>query len=66
MIIHASVYDKVRDALSNAIQQLRIGDPLDQNNHVGPLIDTDAVDMYLKAIEAAKAEGGNVLLKVVY
>jgi aldehyde dehydrogenase (NAD+) len=63
LIIHASVYDKVRDALVNAYKQLRIGDPLDQNNHVGPLIDTDAVDMYLKAIEAAKAEGGNVIVE---
>jgi aldehyde dehydrogenase (NAD+) len=45
------------------IKQLRIGDPLDQNNHVGPLIDTDAVSMYLKAIEAAKAEGGNVVVE---
>ena len=63
LIIHASVYDKVRDALVNAYKQLRIGDPLDQNNHVGPLIDTDAVDMYLKAIDAAKAEGGNVVVE---
>ena len=63
LIIHASIYDKVRDALANAYKQLRIGDPLDQNNHVGPLIDTDAVDMYLKAIEAAKAEGGNVVVE---
>ncbi len=58
-----SIYDKVRDALVNAYKQLRIGDPLDQNNHVGPLIDKDAVDMYLKAIEAAKAEGGNVVVE---
>ena len=63
LIIHASIYDKVRDALANAYQQLRIGDPLDQNNHVGPLIDKDAVDMYLQAIEAAKAEGGNVVVE---
>ena len=63
LIIHASVYDKVRDALTNAYKQLRIGDPLDQNNHVGPLIDKDAVNAYLKAIDAAQEEGGTVLVE---
>ena len=47
----------------NAYKQLRIGNPLDQNNHVGPVIDTDAVAMYLNAIEAAKTEGGNVVVE---
>ena len=63
LIIHSSIYDKVKDALANAYKQLRIGDPLDQNNHVGPLIDQDAVNMYLKAIEAAKAEGGTIVVE---
>ena len=63
LIIHSSIYDKVKDALANAYKQLRIGDPLDQNNHVGPLIDKDAVNMYLKAIEAAKAEGGTIVVE---
>lgn len=63
LIIHESVYDKVRDALTNAYQQLRIGNPLDQNNHVGPLIDNDAVQNYLNAIEAAKKEGGKVIVE---
>jgi aldehyde dehydrogenase (NAD+) len=63
LIIHESVYDKVRDAIVGAYQQIRIGNPLDQNNHVGPLIDKAAVSMYLAAIEKAKAEGGNVLVE---
>ena len=63
LIIHSSIYDKVKDALVNAYKQLRIGNPLDQNNHVGPVIDTDAVAMYLNAIEAAKTEGGTVLVE---
>ncbi len=63
LIIHESVYDKVRDALSNAYKQLRIGNPLDQNNHVGPLIDKDAVQNYLNAIESAKKEGGKVIVE---
>jgi len=62
LIIHESVYDKVRDAIVGAYKQIRIGNPLDENNHVGPLIDKAAVEMYLAAIEKAKTEGGNVLV----
>ena len=62
LIIHESVYDKVRDAIVGAYGQLTIGDPLDERNHIGPLIDKDAVKTYLVAIEKAKAEGGNVLV----
>ena len=61
LIIHESKYDELRDGLVRAYGQLRIGDPLDQNNHVGPLIDTDAVNSYKKAIMEAKKQGGNVL-----
>ncbi|CAL2102273.1 Aldehyde dehydrogenase family protein [Tenacibaculum sp. 190130A14a] len=63
LIIHESVYDKVRDAIVGAYGQIRIGNPLDENNHVGPLIDKDAVNTYLAAIEKAKAEGGKVLVE---
>jgi aldehyde dehydrogenase (NAD+) len=63
LIIHESVYDKVRDAIVGAYGQLTIGNPLDQKNHIGPLIDKDAVNMYLAAIEKAKAEGGKVLVE---
>ena len=63
LIIHESVYDEVVSKLSNAYTQLNIGDPLDENNHVGPLIDRQAVETYLTAIEKAKAEGGKVLVE---
>jgi aldehyde dehydrogenase (NAD+) len=63
LIIHESVYDKVRDAIVGAYGQIKIGNPLDETKHVGPLIDKDAVNTYLAAIEKAKAEGGNVLVE---
>ncbi len=63
LIIHESVYDKVRDAIVGAYGQIRLGNPLDENNHVGPLIDKDSVNTYLAAIEKAKAEGGKVLVE---
>jgi len=63
LIIHDSIYDKVKDAIVSAYKQLRIGNPLDQNNHVGPLIDTHAVEMYNKALEKVVAEGGKILFE---
>jgi len=63
LIIHESVYDQVRDALVAAYGQLRIGNPLDQNNHVGPLIDKDAVAMYEKALKDVVAQGGRLLVE---
>ena len=63
LIVHESLYDEVKTKLSKAYTQLKIGNPLDENNHVGPLIDKDAVSMYLEAIEKAKKEGGRVLVK---
>lgn len=58
LIIHESVYDVFKKKLVAAYKQLSIGDPLDTNNHVGPLIDKDAVANYLSAITAVKKEGG--------
>ncbi|HJN54623.1 MAG TPA: aldehyde dehydrogenase family protein, partial [Flavobacteriaceae bacterium] len=63
LIIHESIFDAVKDALVSAYGQIKIGDPLDQNNHVGPLIDTDAVRMYSEALEKVKAEGGNIIVE---
>ena len=63
LIIHESVYDKVRDAIVGAYGQLTIGNPLNQKNHIGPLIDKESVNTYLAAIESAKAEGGKVLVE---
>ena len=63
LIIHESIYDKVKDAIVGAYGQLRIGNPLDQNNHVGPLIDKHAVEMYNNALTKVVAEGGNILVE---
>ena len=62
LIIHQSIYDQVKEALTGAYSQLRIGNPLDENNHVGPLIDKDAVAMYQNALEKVVAEGGSLLV----
>ena len=62
LIIHDSVYEDVKNKLASAYTQLKIGNPLDEKNHVGPLIDKDAVKMYLGAIEKAVNEGGKIVV----
>lgn len=59
LLIHESIYDVLKQKLINAYQQLRIGDPLDPTNHVGPLIDKDAVVNYLAALDQISKQGGS-------
>jgi aldehyde dehydrogenase (NAD+) len=61
LIVHASMYDKVKEMLLKAFAGLRIGSPLDEKNHVGPLIDKDAVKMMQNALAAAEQQGGKVI-----
>ncbi len=63
LIIHEEVYEEVKNRLVNAYGKLKIGNPLDETNHVGPLIDTDAVNNYLQAVEKIKQEGGNFVVE---
>lgn len=61
LIVHASIYDKVKEMLLKAYGGLRIGSPLDEKNHVGPLIDKDAVKMMQSALASAKEQGAKVI-----
>lgn len=63
LIIHEDIYEKIKSKLVAAYGQLSIGDPLDEKNHVGPLIDKDAVRLYLDAIERCKQEGGRFVVE---
>jgi aldehyde dehydrogenase (NAD+) len=62
LIIHDSIYEQVKDRLSKAYAQLNIGNPLDTNNHVGPLIDRQAVKLYQEALKKITASGGKMLI----
>ncbi len=63
LIVHEDIYDKVLESMAKAYGQLRIGNPLDETNHVGPLIDTAAVQMYLDSLEQAVAQGGKIIVE---
>lgn len=62
LIIHEKVYDNFKKTLSAAYKQLTIGDPLDEKNHVGPLIDKDAVQNYLNTVAELKKEGAKAVV----
>ena len=61
LIVHEDIYDKVKDSLISAYQQIKIGDPLDTSHHMGPLIDKQAVQHYLAAIDQIIDQGGKLL-----
>lgn len=63
LIIHHSIYEQFKQKLINAYQQVRIGNPLDEHNHMGPLIDRDAVSLYLDSIALCKAQGGKFVVE---
>jgi aldehyde dehydrogenase (NAD+) len=62
LMVHADIYEQVKNLLIKAYGQLRIGNPLEENNHVGPLIDRAAVDHYKDAIEKIRKEGGHFIV----
>ena len=61
LLVHESIYNDVLKRLTHAYGQLKIGDPLDQDNHVGPVIDQSTVNHFQKAIEKVKSSGGKIL-----
>jgi len=63
LIVHQSILDSVVDKLKSAYAQVKIGNPLDANNHMGPLIDNEAVENYLAGIEACKKQGGQFVVE---
>ncbi len=63
LIIHESIYNEVKKRLVKAYGQLKIGNPLDEKNHVGPLIDLDAVNQYEDSIKKCKKEGGKFIVE---
>lgn len=63
LIIHEDIFEEVKNKLSNAYKQIKIGNPLDESNHMGPLIDTLAVDAYTNAITQLAEQGGKIVVQ---
>ena len=60
LLVQESVYDSFKKKLIGAYGQLKIGDPLDEKNHVGPLVDSQAVAQFQRAIKEVEDEGGQI------
>ena len=56
LIAHSSIFDGLVDKLTSAYKQVRIGDPLDSNTLMGPLIDNNAIDDFSNALDRAKKQ----------
>jgi aldehyde dehydrogenase (NAD+) len=63
LIVHESLIDSLSKKLKKAYGQLKVGDPLDEKNHVGPLIDAQSVETYEKALKAVEVQGGKFIVK---
>ena len=63
LIVHEDIYDDVRRKITRAYRQIKIGNPLEPKNHMGPLIDKDAVENYSDALKAIKTEGGKFIVR---
>ena len=63
LIVHEAVYEELKNGLQKAYGQLKIGNPLDENNHMGPLIDTEAVNTYLNALKEVEKEKASWVVK---
>ena len=61
LIIHDSVYDKIKERLMSIYESIEIGNPLDSDTLVGPLIDKDAVNTMQDALKQIKEEGGSIV-----
>ncbi len=61
LIIHESIYDKIVASLKKAYAGLKVGSPLDESNHVGPLIDKGAVEDFKNALKRVVDEGGSIV-----
>ncbi len=61
LIVHKSIFEQVKKSVVKAYEGLKIGSPLDESNHVGPLIDKEAVAMMQDSLKACKEQGGEIL-----
>ena len=63
LIVHESIFIKFTENLKKSYKQLRIGNPIDEKNHIGPLIDENAVLIYSDALKKIESQGGTWLIK---
>ena len=63
VIVHSTIFNHIKKELIKAYNQIKIGSPLDESNHMGPLIDQNAVEQYMQAINDIKDQGGKFVIE---
>ena len=63
VIVHSTIFNLIKKELKKAYNQIKIGSPLDESNHMGPLIDQNAVEQYMQAINDIKDQGGKFVIE---
>lgn len=61
VILESTIYDDFVEKLKNAYSKIKVGNPSEKGTLVGPLIDSEAVDDFKKAVNEAKKQGGKLL-----
>ena len=61
VIVHHSIYEVLKKRLISAYKQVNIGDPLEKDTLMGPLVNKNAVNDFSNAIERAIKNGGEIL-----
>jgi aldehyde dehydrogenase (NAD+) len=61
LIAHESIVEELTNRMVQAYEQVRIGDPLQEGTSMGPLVNEEAVEKMMAALERAREQGGRVL-----
>src|SRR5690606_29008961 len=60
-IVHRSIVDEFTSKLHDKIKSLKVGNPLDESTHLGPVISAEAADNVVAGADRAKSDGAELL-----
>jgi aldehyde dehydrogenase (NAD+) len=60
-IVHRSIVDEFTTKLLDKVKSLKVGDPLDESTHLGPVISAEAADNVVAGAKKAKSQGNELL-----
>ena len=62
LIVHEAVYEEFKDRFVDLARQVAVGDPLDEETFMGPVVDESQVEKFKRYNELARTEGATVLV----
>ncbi|MBU4210103.1 aldehyde dehydrogenase family protein [Patescibacteria group bacterium] len=61
LIVHESIYSEVIERMKKAVESMKVGDPMDKNTDIGPLVTKRQLDLLIEQVEDAKKKGSTVI-----